>query len=234
MNTIQKIAGLASILLALFYVSGFVFFGAFWDFPSSANATEKMRYLGDNQLSLSSIMFLIYVAFGCMLSILVVGLNRLLEASDNPFLSIGTLFGAIWVGLVIASGMLSNISLAYVVEVSATDPQKALDTWVIFTVIVESIGGGNELAGGVWVLIVSIVGLQQGVLLKALNYWGMFVGVAGIATIYPDDIFTEIFGIGQIVWFVWLGLNLLSKKYVAPTKEHQTPVKSVSSHTSQG
>ena len=213
MNGIQKSAGIASILLALIYVSAFTFFGVFWDFPSDADAAEKMRYLGDNQLTLSSIMFLIYVVFGCVLSILVVGINQRLQSSANGLLSIGTLFGAIWVGLVIASGMLSNIGLAHVIEVAATDPQKAFDTWVIFSVIVDSIGGGNELVGGVWLLIISIVALKEGILSKAVNYWGVFVGIVGIATLYPDDIFTEIFGLSQIIWFIWLGQKLLSKRH---------------------
>ena len=39
---------------------------------------------------------------------------------------------------------------------------------------------------------------------QALNLLGIFVGLAGVSTIYPLDIFTEIFGLGQIVWFLWI------------------------------
>jgi hypothetical protein len=56
---------------------------------------------------------------------------------------------------------------------------------------------------------------------RRLNYLGYFVGIAGIATIYPDELFTEIFGVSQIVWFIWLGICLLTQenanKSIQPT-----------------
>ncbi len=45
---------------------------------------------------------------------------------------------------------------------------------------------------------------------RGLNYLGLIVGVSGIATIYPAEVFSEIFGITQIIWFFWLGVFMLS------------------------
>lgn len=67
------------------------------------------------------------------------------------------------------------------------------------------------LFGVLWVLLLSIAALQRNKLPKALNYLGFIVGSAGILTLYPADIFTEIFGLSQIVWFFWLGIVLLRK-----------------------
>jgi len=47
---------------------------------------------------------------------------------------------------------------------------------------------------------------------------GIVVGVAGILTVYPLDIFTEVFGIGQIVWFLWLGIFMIRKPSIAVEK----------------
>jgi hypothetical protein len=44
-----------------------------------------------------------------------------------------------------------------------------------------------------------------------LNFLGVFVGLAGIATVYPSDIFTQIFGISQIFWFIWLGICFIKE-----------------------
>jgi len=54
-----------------------------------------------------------------------------------------------------------------------------------------------------------LLALNATLLSRSLNYLGCFVGLAGIATVYPAEIFTEIFGLSQIAWFVWLGVVIL-------------------------
>jgi hypothetical protein len=71
-------------------------------------------------------------------------------------------------------------------------------------------GGGNEILGGIWMLLVSWAALRGGGLPKALNYLGLAIGVAGILSALPGlGDAGMIFGVGQIVWFVWLGIVLL-------------------------
>lgn len=210
MKTLQKPAGISAISEAFIYIFAFVYFGAFWSYPSDGNSLEKMTYMADNQLSFSAMVFLMYVVFGVLLAVLIVGLHDRLKHTLNPALTIGSLFGCVWVGLVIASGMISNIGLAHAIDVMAESPDRALEIWTVVSLITESIGGGNELVGGLWVLLISIVALRGKELSRTLNYLGLLVGAAGIATVYPDDVFTELFGITQIVWFVWLGVHLLA------------------------
>jgi hypothetical protein len=124
------------------------------------------------------------------------------------------------VGLVIASGMIANIGLAAAIELAAKDPEQAMTVWRTIYAVVEGIGGGNEIVGGLWVLLLSIAALKGKELHKTLNYLGLFVGMVGILTIYPADVFTEIFGISQIVWFAWLGITMLNtKKCLKTTKK---------------
>ena len=44
-----------------------------------------------------------------------------------------------------------------------------------------------------------------------LNYLGVAIGVAGILTVVPPlgEMGGLIFGLGQIVWFAWLGIVML-------------------------
>lgn len=212
MNKLQKLAGISAISAALIYIVAFIYFGAFWSYPSLGSPLEKMVYLAENQLTFSAIYFLMYVVFGVFLAMLVVGLHERLKYTENAAIIIGSLFGCIWVGLVIASGMISNIGLAYAIDLMTVSPEKAIDIWTILSLITESIGGGNELIGGLWVLLVSATALQAGEFSRTLNYLGLLVGAAGIATVYPEDILTEIFGTSQIVWFIWLGIGLLTQK----------------------
>ena len=211
MNNLQKSAGISAICAAVLYIVAFIYFGAFWLYPSAGSPAEKMTYLAENHLIFATMYFLMYVVFGVFLAVLVTGLHQKLKHTNNPAILIGSLFGAIWVGLVIASGMISNIGLAYAIELSAASPEKAFDIWITISLITEGLGGGNELVGGLWVLLISLAALKAEEFSRALNYLGLIVGIAGIATIYPDDTMTEIFGVTQIAWFLWLGVSLLSQ-----------------------
>ena len=210
MQNLQKAAGISAILEALIYIVAFVYFGAFWAYPSDGTATEKMIYLTENQLVFSMIYFLMYAVFGIFLAVLVVGLYEKLKSANDLLVKVGSVFGVVWVVLVIASGMLASIGLTHSISLMETSAEKAFDMWRMISVLIESLGGGNELVGGLWVLMLSLAALKAKVFSRGLNYLGLVVGISGIATVYPEDVITEIFGITQIVWFVWLGVSLLS------------------------
>jgi len=79
--------------------------------------------------------------------------------------------------------------------------------------VVNGLGGGNEIVGGLWVLLISWVALRAAGLPKALNYLGAVIGVVALLSAIPalGDLGGMIFGLGQIVWFVWLGIVMLRK-----------------------
>ena len=57
-------AGVSAILLGLIDVGAFVNFAAFFSYPASGTAEEKMRFLSDHQPAVSVVYFSIYVLFG--------------------------------------------------------------------------------------------------------------------------------------------------------------------------
>ncbi len=209
MNNFQKMGGVSAILLAIIYVSAFVFFGAVWDFPSGADVAQKLAFLKENQVILAIVNLIMFVVFGIFLAVLVPALHERLKGNAKALSQIASVFGLIWVGLVIASGMIANIGAGAVIELSIKEPEQARSLWLAVNTIVEGIGGGNETVGGLWVLLLSIAALKGNALSTKLNYFGVFVGLAGIFTVYPAEILTEIFGLSQIVWFTWLGIIML-------------------------
>ena len=111
-------------------------------------------------------------------------------------MQVATTIGLIWAGVVIASGMISNIGIENVVNLYNTDPAQAAPVWLAIDSVRDGIGGGNEIIGGVWILLVSWAALQAGGLSKALNYLGVGIGVAGILSAVPAlGMFTDIFGL---------------------------------------
>lgn len=210
MSHLQKIGGIAALSEAVIYVSAFVFFGVYWDFPVDADSIRKLTFLSENQTIFSVVNLVMYVLFGILLAVLVLAVHERLKINAPNLSKVASIYGVIWVGLVIASGMISNIGLAAALELSTTNLEQAMLVWSIVSTIVEGIGGGNEVVGGLWVLLLSIAAYRCNEFSKAFNYLGFFVGIVGILTIYPAEVLTAIFGITQIVWFSWLGLAMLS------------------------
>jgi hypothetical protein len=209
-NNLQKIGGVSALLESIIYVSAFLFFGAFWNFPVDADSVKQFAFLAENKVTLSIVNLIMYVLFGIILAVLVIALHERLKGNTPILSQIASIFGIIWVGLVIASGMIANIGLASVLELSAKDPEQAMTVWRAIYSVVEGLGGGNEVVGGIWVLLLSSAALKGNELSKILNYFGVFIGIIGILTIYPAEVLTEIFGISQIVWFCWLGVSMLT------------------------
>ena len=209
MNNLHKWAGTAALLQAALYIAAFIFFGAFWEFPSKGNSAEKLAYLSSQRTTLYLLHLLLYVFFAVLLSVLVLSIHEHLKNAAGKLAKLATLFGYIWVALLIASGMIANIGLLAVVDLSTTEPEQARAVWLAVDVVVEGIGGGNELVGGLWVLLLSFAALKSKVFSTQLNFLGLFVGIAGICTIYPAELFTEIFGLSQIIWFIGIGCTLL-------------------------
>ena len=121
-----------------------------------------------------------------------------------------TAFGLIWAGLVIASGMVFNIGMATVIDLYGKEPALAGEVWLTIGSVQNGLGGGNEIVGGLWVLLVSWAALRGGGLPKPLNYLGLVIGVAGLVTVVPGlEELGAIFGLGCIVWFAWVGIVML-------------------------
>ena len=210
MNNLQKIGGIAAILEAVIYITAFIIYGAVLVYPPiNADSAQELRFLTDNELILSVMNLVIYVLFGVLLAVLVLAIHKRLKEFSPVLSQIASVFGLIWVGLVIASGMIGNVGLNSVVELGAKEPEQAMLIWSSVSIVTEGLGGGNEIVGGIWVLLLSLASVKQKSFPRSVIFLGIVVGLAGILTIYPLDVFTEIFGISQIIWFILLGIFML-------------------------
>ena len=121
-----------------------------------------------------------------------------------------TAFGLIWSGIVLASGMIALVGQRAAVELAATDRAEAVSTWSAVSVVQDALGGGIEMIGALWVLLVSVATLRSSALPRGLAVLGLIVGVAGMVTLVPQLVdAAAVFGLGFIAWYVWAGLVLL-------------------------
>lgn len=212
LKKLQKIGGVCAILEALIYIFAFIVYGGVLVYPNAnASAVEQLNFLTDNYLTLSLLNLISYVLFGILLAVLVLAIHQRLKNYSPIFSNLASIFGIIWVGLVISSGMIANIGLSSVLTIGVREPDNAMSIWSSVSIISEGLGGGNEIVGGIWVLLLSIIAWKGQLFSKPLIILGVLVGIAGVLTIYPLETFTEIFGISQIIWFLWIGIFMIRK-----------------------
>lgn len=211
MKDLQKSGGVAALYLAAAYLTGIVIFFFVLDYPNMVDPAQKAAMVVGNQALMYVTNILMYVVFGVFLVILTLALYERLKTGATALMQIATAFGLIWAGAVIASGMTSNAGVALAATQVASDPAQAASTWSMMEAVANSLGGGNgELLGGLWTLLVSWAALRSGGLPKALSFLGVMVGGVGILSTIPPLVgLIGMFGLSQVVWFVWLGAALL-------------------------
>lgn len=211
MKTLQKSGGVAAMYMAISHLIGIVIFLVVLDYLSITDPAQKVALNVDKQTIVFSTNLLMYVFFGFALVILSLALYDQMKSGAPALMQVGTAVGIIWAGSLIASGMVANAGLATVVALYARDPAQAVVTFQAIEAMANGLGNANgEILGGMWTLLVSLAAVRGGGLPKALNILGLLVGAVGILTILPalNDL-TGLFGTGQIIWFVWLGIVLL-------------------------
>lgn len=209
---LQKLGAFAALTEAVAYLIGFIVLIFFFSPEGGENlsATERLAFILEHKTLHQIWMLVIYVVFGIALGPLVAALHDRLRESSSLSLRFGTLFGYVWVVLVIASGMIANVGLETVSRIYPTDERQAATVWIALEAVQSGLGGGVEVVGGLWFLLISRTALQTGKLPATLNYIGLLVGAAGILTILPGlGMLGAVFGLLQIVWFSSLGFYLL-------------------------
>ena len=122
--------------------------------------------------------------------------------------------GLVWSALVLCAGMIGNVAVERVNHIFPADPAAAAELWSIRHAVELGLGGGNEIIGGLWVLVLSLGGWRTGAIPKPLCGLGVLAGLSGLTTVAPatGDAAGALFGLGMIVWFSALGRWLCTTK----------------------
>ncbi len=209
---IKKISGYASLYNAFAYIIGILFFAIILKYQELNSSQERFSTLLINFNLAYIIHSLIYIVFGISLLILVLGLYKQLKKKDSLLLNLGTLFGIFWSFAVILTGIIFNVSQNFLKTLYIENPELAITIFSTVELIRESLGGGSEILGGIWILCISIITLKEKFFSKSLSYFGILIGVVGILSDLPNfEIFTMIFGLTQIIWFILIGISLIRK-----------------------
>jgi hypothetical protein len=213
MSNLRKVGGIAALIGATVYVVGFALYAMVLDSSTYIGPVRKVAFLIENQSVIHLGNLLIYIIFGIVLVVLTLALYERLKTTAPIAAQLGAAFGLIWAGLVIASGMIFSVGMNAVIALSAKDIEQAASLYLAIGTVQNGLGGGIEIVGGLWLLMVSWAAWKSNALPMALNCFGALIGMVGVLTVLPGaDFLVEIFGLSQIIWFIWLGVILLGAR----------------------
>ena len=180
---------------------------------SAADPDAIVAFLVTHHGLMSVWTLVIYVVNGLALGALAIALGEVLQPGAPTLAPLVRGFGLLWATLVVAAGLVGNVGLAEVVRLQPTAPEEAARLWHILNIVETGLGGGNEIAGGVWALLVAGAARAARLLPGPLPWFGGVVGVSGLLTLLPalSDGAGVVFGLGYIVWFFWLAATLSRK-----------------------
>jgi hypothetical protein len=213
MKNLQKMGGIAALVDAATYLValGLVFTLLTPMLDSALNFGQFMAFFMGNQTIVFIWHLTMYMINGIFLVILVLALHERLKAGAPAMAQVATVFGLIWAGLIFASGLITNHGLNVIVDLYGKDPAQAATVKLVLDMVVTALDSSDRLLGCLWVLFVSWAAFRARMLPKALNIFGLLIGVTGlISTAAP--VLKELgiaFGLEIIVWWVWLGIVML-------------------------
>ncbi len=216
MENLQKMGGIAALIGAATNLLGL---GVFLTLlapkgyrSEDLDPGQIVAFLADNQAIMRVWYQIIFLVFGVCLIFLSLALYERLKAGSPALAQAVTTFGLIWAVLVIVIGTLSINNLSTVVKLYGENPAQAATVWLTLDAVENGLGGGGgeTIVNALWFLLLSWAALRARELPSVLNYLGVVIGVAGILSVILALLdLMAVFGLGLIIWFVWLGIVML-------------------------
>lgn len=213
--------GVAALICAATYIVGFVLLvtvlAPLGYGTDALDAASVVAFIHARPALMLTWNMLIYCLNAIALTVLVVALSERLRPASWGWSAFSQAIGLIWGALVLGAGMIANIAVERAAHLYPVDPTGAANLWSTLHAVELGLGGGNEIAGGVWIFSVSLLARHASMISWPWAALGMIVGVAGLATLVPSLGDTEgaIFGLGAILWFAVLGLTILRSSSLA-------------------
>ena len=209
----NKIASASAFTGAFLYIIGIVYFVFILKYSDALVYSEKLILILENIVSVSIIYFLIYTFFGIVLITFSLKIYTSLRCENDFTAKFILSLGLIWSGLLIASGMIFNFGVYSISEIYPHNPNQAVIIFSTISIISEGIGGGNEIVGVLFRLLISLVIYKYNVFTKSIANIGLIAAFAGIASSIQvfSEITNGIFGFSQIIWFLMFGIHFLKE-----------------------
>jgi Domain of unknown function (DUF4386) len=220
MKNLQKMGGIAALIGAATNLFALVTLLTLLE-PKGYGSDDPgkiVAFLADNQALMRVWYLIIFLVFGVSMIFLSLALYERLKAGSPALAQAVTTFGLIYAVLVIVIGTLSINDLSTVVKLYGENPAQAATVWLTLDSVETGLGagGGETIVTALWLLLLSWVALQARELPRVLNYLGVVICAAGILSVVLALLgLSAVYGLGLIIWFVWLGIVMLRRSPVS-------------------
>jgi hypothetical protein len=207
--------GAAAVIHGAAYLVSIIFFATLLSPLLNADADEYLAFVADNQVLMRAFILIAYWLTGGSVVVLALALHERLQSGAPALMQVATVFALIWAGLCIGSANLMINDFGIVAKLYGDDPVQAKTVWSALEAVENGIVSGNEIVGSLWVLLLSLAALRTGELARKLNHFGVALGAVGLFTSLLSFVFPEtkdfimLFGLGMILWSIWIGLVML-------------------------
>ena len=214
--TLRKAGGLAALTCAATYLVGFAMittvFAPLGLGSGDIDTAAVVAFIAERPGVMIAWNTVIYVVNALALAVLVVALRQQIAVARSDAAVLTGTLGVIWATLVLGAGMIANVAVEQTYALAGA-PEAAASLWETLHAVELGIGGGNEIAGGAWILAVSLAGLASGVFGRTTAGIGAISGATGLVTILPPlgEVAGAVFGLGAIAWFIAVGVSLMRK-----------------------
>jgi len=211
MTPLQKLGGVSAFVAAGTFVFGLLMalttLNGYVTAPDPADAVAELLEHG-SMLALWNTV--ITIVFGVVMVPLALALRDRTAGTPGDTLGrIGAVFGVMWATVIIAAGMVIGVGLTAVSDLAVTDAAAAESLWLAVDTVGNGLGGGNEVIGGVWVILVSVSTWIARAIPRWMSVIGVVAGGAGLVTMVPGLADAgAVFGLLMIVWFSLVGIAL--------------------------
>lgn len=213
MRGMQRAGGVGALVAAATFVVGLsMFVTVLLDYTTAQSPAQAVAFLAEHRAAVTVWNLTITIVFGIALVPLVLALRDRLGSVAPQRSRVAAVFGLIWSGLIIATGMILNVGYGSILDLHVDDPDAAATAWAAVDIVTNGLGGGNEIVGGIWVLLLSVTAWGSGMIPNWLNGFGVGAGVSGVLTVLPGlESVGAVFGLGLAVWFVGVGFFLVRR-----------------------
>ncbi|MEZ4710216.1 MAG: DUF4386 family protein [Caldilineaceae bacterium] len=222
MKTLQKIGGVSALVCAGTYILALGLLTTVLT-PMANEAMSFDQFIAfflPHQMLIFIWHFAMYLVNGAFLVLLTLALTQRLETGAPDLARVAASFGLLWAGLIFADGFITLYGWETIGRLAATDPAQASMLRLTVDTVTIGLDHADRFLGCLWVLLTSWAALRTGQLSKPLNYLGVIIGMAGIvSSVAPAfNALGYAFGVGVILWWVWLGIVLLQNSRSASSQ----------------
>lgn len=213
MKTLQKVGGISALVCAGTYILALVLLATVLTPMADGSLAfdQFITFFLPHQALIFVWHFTMYLVNGTFLALLTLALYQRLSTGAPALALAAACFGLLWTGLVFISGFITLYGWEVIGGLSSTDLVQAATLRLVVDTITVGIDHSDRFLGGLWVLLTSWAALRSGQLFRPLNFLGLAIGMAGIISSVAPAL-NELgyaFGVGIIVWWIWLGAVLL-------------------------